>query len=123
MYLEIQIIIALVLHASSHRPKNAGRRGGPALNYPRLAPVAQGIEQRFPKPRVGGSNPSRRTPKLPANRGNEETLRRKIERFYTNPYTNAALSKRVVHRTSGNVAHVGQNVGVGVKGEADISMP
>ena len=25
------------------------------------APVAQGIEQRLPKPRVGGSNPPRRT--------------------------------------------------------------
>src|SRR5918994_226573 len=48
--------------------KNAGRRGGPELNYPRLAPVAQGIEQRFPKPRVGGSNPSRRTLKRPAKR-------------------------------------------------------
>jgi hypothetical protein len=28
------------------------------------APVAQGIEQRFPKPRVGGSNPSRRAPEF-----------------------------------------------------------
>jgi hypothetical protein len=34
----------------------------------RFAPVAQGIEQRFPKPRVGGSNPSRRASKIPAKR-------------------------------------------------------
>jgi hypothetical protein len=38
-----------------------GKHGRPRLNYWRFAPVAQGIEQRFPKPRVGGSNPSRRT--------------------------------------------------------------
>src|SRR5829696_2586552 len=33
-----------------------GRMGSPYL--PRSAPVAQGIEQRFPKPCVAGSNPA-----------------------------------------------------------------
>src|SRR5918994_911397 len=102
--------------------KNAGRRGGPELNYPRLAPVAQGIEQRFPKPRVGGSNPSRRTPKSPANSAIEKTLRRSVGAFLHQPYTNAALSKRVVHRTSGNVAHVGRDVAVDVEGEAYVGV-
>ena len=32
--------------------------------HKRRAPVAQGIEQGFPKPCVGGSNPSRRAPKI-----------------------------------------------------------
>src|SRR3712207_4844484 len=36
-------------------------RGACAKLTEPCAPVAQGIEQRFPKPRVGGSNPSRRT--------------------------------------------------------------
>src|SRR5215212_7186968 len=87
------------------------------------APVAQGIEQRFPKPRVGGSNPSRRTPKSPANSENEKMLRHRPERFYTNYYTNAALSKCIVHRASGNAAHVWQDVAVDVEGEAHVSMP
>lgn len=43
--------------------RHGGKHGLPRLNCWRFAPVAQGIEQRFPKPRVGGSNPSRRTPK------------------------------------------------------------
>src|SRR5215203_2323196 len=47
-----------------------GKHGRPGLNCWRFAPVAQGIEQRFPKPRVGGSNPSRRASKSPANRSN-----------------------------------------------------
>src|SRR5215203_2582155 len=93
------------------------------LNWTRRAPVAQGIEQRFPKPRVGGSNPSRRTPKRPANGGKVETLQRRPQRFYTNHYTNAALSECIVHRASGNVPHVGQDVAVDVEGEAHISMP
>src|SRR5215213_10417754 len=93
------------------------------VNWARRAPVAQGIEQRFPKPRVGGSNPSRRAPKRPANCDNAEKLRRRPELFYTNHYTNVNLSKCLVHRAGGDVPHVGQNVGVGVKGEADISMP
>ena len=42
-----------------------GKHGRLRLNCGRFAPVAQGIEQRFPKPRVGGSNPSRRAPELP----------------------------------------------------------
>jgi hypothetical protein len=46
-----------------------------------------------------------------------------MERFYTNHYTNAALSKRVVHRTCGNVAHVGQDVAVDVEGEAYVGVP
>jgi hypothetical protein len=46
-----------------------GKHGDCALNCWRFAPVAQGIEQRFPKPRVGGSNPSRRARELPANCG------------------------------------------------------
>jgi hypothetical protein len=47
--------------------QRGGKHGRLGLNCWRFAPVAQGIEQRFPKPRVGGSNPSRRAPKLPAN--------------------------------------------------------
>ena len=92
------------------------------VNWARRAPVAQGIEQRFPKPRVGGSNPSRRTPKIPANSGDEKTLQPPPERFYTNHYTNAALSKCIIHRASGNVAHVGQDVAADVEGEAHVSM-
>src|SRR5918997_3490494 len=46
------------------RPASVGKRVPARLNWERLAPVAQGIEQWFPKPRVGGSNPSRRTPRL-----------------------------------------------------------
>jgi hypothetical protein len=45
-----------------------GKHGHLGLNCWRFAPVAQGIEQRFPKPRVGGSNPSRRAFVFPANR-------------------------------------------------------
>jgi hypothetical protein len=44
------------------RLRPGGKHGHRALNCWRFAPVAQGIEQRFPKPRVGGSNPSRRAP-------------------------------------------------------------
>ena len=43
-------------------PRPAGNPGLPTINYRSLAPVAQGIEHWFPKPCVGGSNPSRRTP-------------------------------------------------------------
>ena len=67
MYFETRIITIQVHHLPSRSVENAGSIRGPALNYRRFAPVAQGIEQRFPKPRVGGSNPSRRASKLPAN--------------------------------------------------------
>jgi len=50
-------------------------------------------------------------------------LRPPPERFYTNRYTNAALSKCIVHRASDNVTHVGQDVTVDVEREAHISMP
>jgi hypothetical protein len=50
------------LNPRKRGPHPAGNPGLPTINYPGLAPVAQGIEHWFPKPCVGGSNPSRRTP-------------------------------------------------------------
>ena len=44
------------------------------------------------------------------------------ERSYTNYYTNAALSKCIVHRASGNATHVGQNVAVDVERQAHVFM-
>ena len=102
---------------------NAGSRGAPRLNYRCLAPVAQGIEQRFPKPRVGGSNPSRRTPEIPANGRSEKRsgLRRSVS--HSCDYTNAALSERGIHRAGGNVALAGQDVAVDVEGKAYVGVP
>src|SRR5918997_2931514 len=61
------------------RPASVGKRVPARLNWERLATVAQGIEQWFPKPRVGGSNPSRRISILPAKRGKIKHLGRVSE--------------------------------------------
>jgi hypothetical protein len=61
-----------------------GKHGRLGLNCWRLAPVAQGIEQRFPKPRVGGSNPSRRASFLPANCGKARMSGLASALYYTN---------------------------------------
>jgi hypothetical protein len=53
------------------------------------------ITRRIPKPRVGGSNPSRRTPKLPANRVKVGIYGFAPALYYTNYYTNAENSARV----------------------------
>jgi hypothetical protein len=45
------------------------------------------------------------------------------KRLYTNYYTNAALSQCIIHRASGNAAHVGQDVTIDVEGEAHVTMP
>jgi hypothetical protein len=86
------LLLFLLVRACSHTPKNGGRSGDPGLNYPRLAPVAQGIEQRFPKPRVGGSNPSRRASKIPANRCNRKRPGCAPGRLYTNYYSKSTSS-------------------------------
>ena len=65
-----------------------GKHGRLGLNCWRFAPVAQGIEQRFPKPRVGGSNPSRRATKSPANSEKTREPRFCTGLDYTNYYTN-----------------------------------
>ena len=73
-----------------------GRTSRRALNFARLAPVAQGIEHRFPKPGVGGSNPSRRTTKVPAKRRKIKVPRRKTGASYTNHYTNAIVGSLAI---------------------------
>ena len=93
------------------------------INCLASAPVAQGIEQRFPKPRVGGSNPSRRAYFCSANRKNRKRPGSPPGRFYTNHYTNVALSECIVHSAGGGVAHVGQDVTIDVEGEAHVSVP
>ena len=85
--------------------------------------MAWNLWRRIPKPRVGGSNPSRRTPKMPANSGNGEILQSPVEHFYTNHYTNVASFKSLVHGAGSNVAHVGQDMAVDIEGKAYAGVP
>jgi hypothetical protein len=44
-------------------------------------------------------------------------------RLYTNYYTNATLSQRIVYSIGGGIAHVGKDVAVDVEGKAYVFMP
>ena len=74
---------------SATRPRRGGKHVHRGLHCWRFAPVAQGIEQRFPKPRVGGSNPSRRAPEDTANREKAKISGFASALYYTNYCTNA----------------------------------
>src|SRR3990170_6197295 len=68
---------------------------------------------RFPKPGVGGSNPSRRTLKAPANAGKRRasvSRRGSSDTTLTPP----GLSEGSIHRTGCSVSHVGEYVQVDI---------
>ena len=93
MFCILEHYLTMLIHASYEPSRWSVKRWYMRESWVKLitprAPVAQGIEQRFPKPRVGGSNPSRRTPKIPAKRGKKERSEFALGLSYTNYYTNA----------------------------------